>query len=71
MPTVAKTYTLDGTLLEACSCGSPCPCRVGADPDGGTCSAVSAYHVDRGTIGGVDVADLSLVEVCQIPGNVL
>lgn len=65
------TYTLDGTLLEACSCMGPCPCWVGDDPDGGACDSFVAYHVDRGQIRGIDVAGLSLVLVCQIPGNVL
>jgi hypothetical protein len=30
---------------------------------------VTAYHVDRGQISGVDVSGLSLVNVVQIPGN--
>ncbi len=66
-----KTYVLDGTLLEACSCGGPCPCWVGDDPDGGRCDSVNAYHIDRGRVGGVDVSNLSFVQVNQIPGNVL
>ena len=66
-----KTYFLDGTLLEACSCGGPCPCWVGDDPDGGRCDSVNAYHIDRGQVGGVDVSNLSFVQVNQIPGNVL
>ncbi len=66
-----KTYVLDGTLLEACSCGGPCPCWVGDDPDGGKCDSVNAYHIDRGQVGGVDVSNLSFVQVNQIPGNVL
>ncbi|HEV7127474.1 MAG TPA: DUF1326 domain-containing protein [Ktedonobacterales bacterium] len=66
-----KTYEIDGTLLEACSCGGPCPCWVGDDPDGGTCDAFVAYHVDRGIVQGVDVSGLSLVLVGHIPGNVL
>lgn len=64
-------YDLTGTLLEACSCGVLCPCWVGEDPDGGTCDAFIAYHFDAGTIRGVDVAGLSMVNVVQIPGNVL
>jgi hypothetical protein len=70
MPESARSYTLDGTVLEVCSCESTCPCSAGDDPDGGTCSTISAYHIDHGTIDTVDVADLSLVEVCQVPGNV-
>lgn len=69
--TTQKTYDLDGTLLEACSCAAPCPCWIGDDPDGGTCDSFVAYHIDRGQINGVDVSGLSLVNVCQIPGNVL
>ncbi len=66
-----KTYELEGSLLEACSCGGPCPCWVGDDPDGGKCDSFLAYHVDKGQIQGVDVSGLNLVKVVQIPGNVL
>ena len=66
-----KTYEIDGTLLEACSCDAPCPCWIGADPDGGTCDAFIAYHVDRGRVRDVDVSGLSLVLAGHIPGNVL
>jgi hypothetical protein len=64
-------YDLEGTLLEACSCGVLCPCWIGEDPDGGWCNAFNAYHFERGTIRGVDVSGLSLVRVALIPGNVL
>ena len=64
-------YDLQGTLLEACSCGVLCPCWVGEDPDGGACDAFIAYHFDAGTIRGVDIGGLSLVNVVKIPGNVL
>jgi hypothetical protein len=70
-PATTKTYEVDGTLLEACSCAGPCPCWVGDDPDGGTCDAFIAYHIDRGQVRGIDVSGLSLVSVNQIPGNVL
>jgi len=64
-------YDLQGTLLEACSCGVLCPCWVGEDPDGGACDAFIAYHFDGGTIRGIDIGGLSLVNVVKIPGNVL
>lgn len=64
-------YDLEGTLLEACSCGVLCPCWVGADPDEGSCDAFNAYHFDSGVINGVDVSGLNLVNVVHIPGNVL
>jgi hypothetical protein len=64
-------YDLQGTLLEACSCGVLCPCWIGEDPDGGACDAFVAYHFDAGTIRGIDVGGLNLVNVVRIPGNVL
>ena len=64
-------YDLQGTLLEACSCGTLCPCWIGEDPDGGSCDAFNAYHFEAGTIRGVDVGGLSIVNVVHIPGNVL
>jgi hypothetical protein len=64
-------YEIEGSLLEACSCGAPCPCWVGEDPHGGTCDAFLAYRIDRGSIRGVDVSGLAFALVAQIPGNVL
>jgi hypothetical protein len=64
-------YSLQGTLLEACSCGVMCPCWIGEDPDSGECYAIVGYHFDRGEITGLDVSDLSLVIVAHIPGNIL
>jgi hypothetical protein len=64
-------YAVEGRLLEACSCGGPCPCWVGDNPDGGTCDAFLAYHYDRGHINDIDVSGLTLALVAQIPGNVL
>ncbi len=67
----AAGYVLQGTLLEACSCNVLCPCWIGEDPDNGTCEALNAYHLDKGTINGIDVSGLSFVNVVNIPGNVL
>ncbi len=64
-------YSVEGRLLEACTCGGPCPCWVGDDPDGGTCEGMIAYHYDKGEINGVDVSGLTLALVAHIPGNVL
>jgi len=64
-------YSVTGTLLEACSCGTLCPCWIGEDPDQGDCLAFNAYHFDSGTIKGVDVGGLNIVNVVHIPGNVL
>ena len=67
----AKAYTLQGTLIEACSCRTLCRCWIGEDPDGGSCDSFLAYHIDKGEIDGVDVTGLNYVQVVKIPGNVL
>src|ERR1700730_7321942 len=67
----AMAYHLEGRLLEVCDCRVLCPCWIGEDPDNGTCDSVLAYHFDRGTIDGVDVAGRTLALVSHIPGNVL
>lgn len=66
-----QVYSLQGSLLEACSCDVLCPCWIGEDPDMGDCKAFVAYHYDKGEINGVDVSGLELIFVAQIPGNVL
>jgi hypothetical protein len=64
-------YQLEGRMLEVCTCNVICPCWVGEDPDGGTCDGVIAWHIDSGTIDGVDVSDHTFAVLAHIPGNVL
>jgi hypothetical protein len=66
-----STYQLEGRLLEVCSCDVLCPCWVGADPDGGTCDAAVGWHIDSGTIQGIDVSGLTIALSAHIPGNIL
>lgn len=64
-------YQLEGKLLEVCDCKVLCPCWIGEDPDNGTCDSMQAYHIDSGSIDGIDVAGLTVAEIDHIPGNVL
>jgi hypothetical protein len=64
-------YQLEGRLLEVCDCNVLCPCWIGENPDYGTCDAVTAYQVDKGTVDGVDISGLTLALVPHIPGNIL
>ncbi len=64
-------YSLEGSLIEACSCNVNCPCWIGEDPDLGSCYAIVAYGIERGQIRDVNVSGLNLVLCCIIPGNVL
>jgi hypothetical protein len=65
-------YSLEGTILEVCTCNILCPCWVGEDPDGdGTCDSAMAWHVDQGSVNGTDVSGRTLAVLVHIPGNVL
>jgi hypothetical protein len=64
-------YQLEGRLLEVCNCNVLCPCWVGEDPDNGTCDGLLAWHVDNGTVSGLDVSGRTFVLLCHIPGNIL
>ena len=64
-------YTLEGSILEVCDCNVLCPCWIGENPDNGTCDSIIAYHIDQGTIEGVDVSGLTMAMLAHIPGNVL
>jgi hypothetical protein len=71
IPRADAVYSLQGTLIEACSCNVLCPCWIGEDPDLGECFAIVAYHIDAGQVTGLDVSGRSLVMITHIPGNVL
>lgn len=62
-------YDLEGRLVEVCSCATYCPCTAGLEPDGGSCDFNWVFHVDRGTVGDVDVAGLNLGFIGRINGT--
>lgn len=65
------SYTLEGQLLEVCTCKVLCPCWIGEDPDNGTCDGTLAWKVEKGDINGIDVSGLTICVLAHIPGNIL
>lgn len=63
-------YELEGKLLEVCDCNVLCPCWIGEDADNGTCDGTLAYHIEKGTVDGVDVSGLTVGLAARIPANV-
>jgi hypothetical protein len=64
-------YQLEGSILEVCDCNVLCPCWVGENADNGTCDAIVAYNVEKGTVNGTDVSGLTIAILGHIPGNIL
>lgn len=64
-------YQLEGRMLEVCTCQTVCPCFIGEAPDGGYCDVTVAWHIDKGTVEGVDVTDRTIAAIAHIPGKPL
>lgn len=64
-------YQLDGYMLEVCDCKVLCPCWIGEDPDNGACQGTLAWHIERGTIDGIDVSGRTYAALAMLPGNAL
>ena len=62
-------YQLEGQMLEICSCETICPCFIGELPDNGACDVAVAWHMDKGSIEGVDVAGTTIAVIAHIPGS--
>lgn len=62
-------YDLKGRMAEICSCATYCPCTAGLEPDGGICDFNWVFHIDRGSVGDVDVATLNLGFIGRVTGT--
>ena len=63
-------WRLEGTYIENCNCEVVCPCAASgfaAPADNERCNAVFAWHIDSGEVDGMDVSDLSVVLVIDVP----
>jgi hypothetical protein len=64
------SWTLDGTYFENCNCEWVCPCSVSSLTAPATqdrCQVILIYHVDTGSVDGVDVGGLSVAVVADTP----
>ncbi|MFF0106058.1 DUF1326 domain-containing protein [Streptomyces hirsutus] len=63
-------WNVNGTYLESCNCDTVCPCTTSgltAPADHERCQVTLAFHVARGEVDGVDVADHSVVVFADAP----
>ena len=58
-------YDVSGVAIHQCSCRYACPCMFENAPE--KCALAAVYHLDSGTVGGVDVAGLSFLSVDGTP----
>ncbi|MEU1409176.1 DUF1326 domain-containing protein [Streptomyces sp. NPDC005728] len=63
-------WNLNGTYLESCNCDVVCPCTTSgltAPADHERCQVTFAFHVDSGSVDGVDVSDRSVAVFIDAP----
>ena len=68
------SWSVEGTYFETCNCDFACPCSVTSFASPGTedrCRVILAYHIDKGTIDGVDVGGHSVAVIADAPSRML
>jgi hypothetical protein len=63
-------WQLQGRYFENCSCDMVCPCTTSGltmPADYHRCRVVLVFHVDAGTVEGVDVSDLTVAVLADTP----
>jgi hypothetical protein len=65
---MATTWSMQGTLLGACSCDWGCPCSFDAPPTQGFCEGGYVWHIERGSFGKVPLDGLTWSWIGHSPG---
>jgi len=63
-------WRIEGRLLIACNCDYGCPCNFNARPSYGDCEGMWTWHVDRGTLGDVQLDGVTFSVFADWPAAV-
>lgn len=64
-------WTLEGTYFEACNCEAACPCIFTSPPSEGECTALVAWHIDKGRYGDTPLDGLNVALAVHAPGTMV
>jgi hypothetical protein len=64
-------WNLAGTYFETCNCEAACPCVFTSPPTEGQCTALVAWHIDRGKFGDVTLDGLNVALAVHAPGTMV
>lgn len=62
-------WKLNGTYFETCNCAAACPCVFLSAPSEGECTALVAWHIERGHYGNTALDGLNVALAVYTPGN--
>jgi hypothetical protein len=64
-------WNLTGTYFETCNCEAACPCVFTSPPTQGHCTALVAWHIDKGQYEDVKLDGLNVALAVHAPGNMV
>ena len=62
-------WQLEGDWFDVCKCDIPCPCEFAQAPTNGACDGILAWHVRKGSYGGVTLDGLNVIALGYFEGN--
>jgi len=68
---MTESWKVTGAYFEACNCAVACPCFFMSAPTEGNCTAVIAWHIDKGNFGKVALDGMNAVLMAHSPGHML
>lgn len=68
---MTEPWKVTGTYFEACNCAVACPCFFMSAPTEENCTAVIAWHIDKGNFGKVALDGMNVVLMAHTPGHML
>ena len=63
-------WQLEGDWFDVCKCDIPCPCEFAQAPTNGACDGILAWHVRKGSYGGVTLDGLNVIALGYFEGNI-
>ncbi|MHA6688249.1 DUF1326 domain-containing protein [Mesorhizobium sp. A556] len=64
-------WKLSGSYFETCNCETACPCVFLSPPTEGDCTALVAWHIDKGSYGDTALDGLNVMLAVHAPGTMV
>lgn len=65
---MATNWSVSGDYFDTCNCKAACPCVFLSPPTDGECTALVAWHIERGSYGDVKLDGLNVALAVHAPG---
>jgi hypothetical protein len=63
-------WQAEGDWFDVCKCDIPCPCEFAQPPTGDECDGILAWHIGKGSYGGVPLDGLNVLAIGYYKGNI-